>query len=81
MFRPVIRCVSMRGTALAMMTHLVFFGLQLAVSGLACQCLDFGRDGGQTLAANILNDRGDQTVGRSDGDTDVGLLVPVGDSI
>ena len=58
-------------------TALVLFGLELAVLGLGGERLDFGRDAGETLAADVLDDGGDQTGRGGDGDTDVGLLEPV----
>lgn len=75
MFRPKTPCVSCIPRASRTSTHLVLFRLQLAVSSLSCQRLDLGRDHGQTLAADVLDDRSDQTVGGGDSDTDVGLFV------
>lgn len=57
-------------------THLVLLRLQLAVSSLGSERLGLGRDGSKTLGSDVLDDGGDESSGGSDGDTDVGLLVP-----
>lgn len=57
-------------------TALVLLRLELALSGLSSELLGLGRDRGETLGTDVLDDRRDQTSWRGNGNANIGLLVP-----
>lgn len=54
---------------------LVLFRLELPITSTGGKSLGLGRNSGKTLGTDVFDDGGNETVGGSDSDTDVGLLV------
>lgn len=54
---------------------LVLFRLELTVTSSGGKSLGLGRNSGKTLGTDVFDDGGNETVGGSNSDTDVGLLV------
>lgn len=54
---------------------LVLFRFQLAISSFGSESFGLSGNGGQTLGSDVFDDGGDETVGSSDGNADVGLFV------
>ena len=57
-------------------TALVLFGLEFTVSGFGSERFSLGRDGGETLGSDVLDDRSDEAGRGGDSDTDIGAFVP-----